>query len=110
MADSVTTVQKLYEKFVMLSRNSDKLSVVVVKSPPSLVVTIEDDDGTLIPIARLLDKLEIDQMIPNFDLTEKLSLMFHEALVIDKRVSPDEFGDGSVHPFFTEEFLNKVGI
>ena len=110
MADSVTAAQKLYEKFVMLSRNSDKLSVVVVQSPPCLVVSIEDDDGTLTPIARLLTKPELDQMVPDFRRTEKLSLMFREALATDKRVSPDEFGDGSVHPLFTEEFLNQIGI
>ena len=110
MAEAVTAAQKLYEKFVMLSRNSDKLSVVVVQSPPCLVVSIEDDDGTLTPVARLLTKPELDQMVPDFRRTEKLSLMFREALATDKRVSPDEFGDGSFHPLFTEEFLNQVGI
>lgn len=110
MAEAVTAAQKLYEKFVMLSRNSDKLSVVVVQSPPCLVVSIKDDDGTLTPVARLLTKPELDQMVPDFDRTEKLSLMFSEALATEERVNPNEFGDGSVHPLFTEEFLNKVGI
>ena len=111
MSDLVTVAQKLYEKFVMLSHNTDALTVVMVKSPqPCVVVAIEDDEGRLTPIARLLTKNELDDMVPDFERSEKLALMYREALAAETRRHPSDFGDGSVHPFFTEEFLEKVGL
>ena len=111
MAESVTAAQKLYEKFVMLSRNSKNLTVVMVTAPePCLVVAVESEDGGVTPLARLLTKPELDEMVPDFDRGAKLASMFHEAIAVDERVFPEDFGDGSVHPLFTEEFLTQVGL
>lgn len=57
MADQVTVAQKLFEKYVMLSANNARLTVVMVRDPrPAVVVALQEDDGGFTPLARLLPK------------------------------------------------------
>ncbi len=111
MADQVTVAQKLFEKFVMLSANDARLTVVLVREPrPSVVVALQEEDGDLTPLARLLTKEEIDGMVPDFDKTRKLALAFREARAVDSRTRSEEFGDGKPHPLFSMDGLDRLGL
>lgn len=111
MANQVTVAQKLFEKFVMLSANNARLTVVMVREPrPSVIVALEEDGGDLTPLAQLLTKEDIDRMVPDFEKTRTLALAFREARAIDQRTRSEEFGDGTPHPLFSLESLDRLGL
>ena len=111
MADQVTVAQKLFEKYVMLSANNARLTVVMVRDPrPAVVVALQEDDGGFTPLARLLTKEEIEGMTPDFDKTRKLALAFQEARAVDHRTRSEEFGDGKPHPLFSMDGLDRLGL
>lgn len=111
MADQITVAQKLFEKFVMLSSNDTRLTVVMVRDPrPAVVVALQEDNGAFTPLARLLTKEELDGMVPDFEKTERLALAFREARAVDRRTRSEEFGDGVPHPLFSTEALEKLGL
>ena len=110
---NVTVMQKFYEKFALLKANIENMTVVAVSGPePGLVLALQHhnaDTGkeSVIPIARLLTKEDIDQMLPNFQMTAAIEHLFKEAIAIEARKHPSEFGHGQVHPLFSNELLNS---
>lgn len=120
-ADDVTVGQKLYEKFVMLCANDQKLSVTFVKRPkvhrfgervmaPEVIVGYQHEDGGFTPLAALLTKRDIDEMYPMFEQGKKLAAVYREQRAADLRSRPDEFGKTGRNPAFTDEAIDAMQL
>lgn len=120
-ADDVTVGQKLYEKFVMLCANDERLSVTFVRRPKmhrfgervmgvEVIVGFKHEDGSFTPLAALLTKQDIEEMRPMFEAGEKLAAVYREQRAADLRSRPDEFGKTGRNPAFTDEAIDAMQL
>jgi hypothetical protein len=88
-----TFAQKAVEKTLMLERH-DSFGLILAKNPsgpPSLVVGVVKEGGTIVPLAKLLSKREIDSMDPLFDSREWWDEVMSKARTDIPWSAPDDF-------------------
>jgi len=88
-----TFAQKAVEKTLMLERH-DSFGLILAKNPsghPSLVVGVVQKGGTIVPLAKLLSKREIDSMDPLFDSREWWDDVLNQARTDIPWSDPDDF-------------------
>ncbi len=88
-----TFAQKAVEKALMLERH-DSFGLILAKNPsgpPSLVVGVVKEGGTIVPLAKLLSKREIDSMDPLFDSREWWDEVMNKARTDIPWSAPDDF-------------------
>ena len=87
-------LQKLYEKFAMIVRHADKLGVMVAEERVGqhrVVLTLDKEGESSIPVAVLLTKRDIGRLRPIFNPT--LGNEFRNNLECEDRESIEEFDD-----------------
>lgn len=117
----VSVAQKLYEKYVMLCANDNRLTVTIARRPkialdgtvgmiPDVIVGYQHPDGGFTPLASLLTKAEIDQMDPDFEAGGKLAVAFRKERKEDQRQRPEEFGESGQNPAFADAAITAMRL
>ena len=108
--------QKLYEKYTMLQRNTDKMTIILAhdKSGYHLVLALKNGDS-IVPLAKFLSADEILQMEPDHEISGKFQDLYKAAQEIDTRQGMKEFNAISVElddlfKSFTHKLLEDRGI
>ena len=103
-----TFAQKGIEKTLMLERHKTfDLILAKTEEGPALVIGLEKDDGNFVPLARVLSKVEIDSMDPQFQSREWLNEQLKRARGDIACSDPEEFTDVSALSYLTDEAIPK---
>lgn len=121
---SKPAIQKAYEKWAMLYKSIVQINnkdLPFDASPCMICGTDADgdvgvyialacDDGSYIPVCKLLSHKELDIIEPDMGSMEPLTKMFYQALMTDKREKADEFNgfDGPEISAMTMEQFSEL--